>query len=124
MLAAASSFFGRTNISQSYSIGQPPSIGSASSSRPTTPGIPSSSVATSGSTSGVATTTFPVGLWKVQSAYHKVTNKRVSVWSFDKRSADMERLGPLARENALEVLKAEVRTKFFLTRPDRGNWNN
>lgn len=112
MLAAATSFFGRTNISQSYSIGQPTGVGSASSSRPSTPGVSSTSGAASGSTNGVLSTTFTPtfadGLWKVQSAYHKVTNKRVSVWSFDKRSADMERLGPLARENALEVLKAEV----------------
>lgn len=115
MLAAATSFFARTNISQSYNIGQPPSAGS-SSSRPTTPGVPSSSPsAASGSASGsngilvaTFTPTFPVGLWKVQSAYHKVTNKRVSVWSFDKRSSEMERLGVVARERTLEVLKAEV----------------
>ncbi|XP_006458297.1 hypothetical protein AGABI2DRAFT_199815 [Agaricus bisporus var. bisporus H97] len=121
MLAAATSFFGRTNISQSYSIGQPTGVGSASSSRPSTPGVSSTSGAASGSTNGVLSTTFTptfaVGLWKVQSAYHKVTNKRVSVWSFDKRSADMERLGPLARENALEVLKAEASALSRLRHP-------
>ncbi|KAJ3572805.1 hypothetical protein NP233_g2841 [Leucocoprinus birnbaumii] len=115
MFAAATSFFARTNISQSYNIGQPPST-SAHSSRPATPGAASSSSgAASGSGSGsngvLATTftpTFAVGLWKVQSAYHKVTNKRVSVWSFDKRGADIERLGNAARETALDVLKAEA----------------
>lgn len=122
MLAAATSFFARTNISQSYNIGQPPSGGSASSSRPTTPGVSSSSANSpsgSGSNGIIPTTftpTFPVGLWKVQSAYHKVTNKRVSVWSFDKRSADMERLGVLAKERTLEVLKAEVSLSFNLSR--------
>lgn len=125
MFAAATSFFARTNISQSYNIGQPPSA-SANSSRPTTPGAASSSstVAASGSGSGnngvlaaTFTPTFPVGLWKVQSAYHKVTNKRVSVWSFDKRSADMERLGVLSRETTLEVLKAEASALSRLRHP-------
>ncbi|KAF8078142.1 kinase-like domain-containing protein [Lyophyllum atratum] len=98
MLAAATSFFGRTAISQSYNIG--PSSGS----RPSTPGQASTSLS-------VSTPFLPsliVGLWKVQSASHKVTNKRVSVWSFDKRGPDMERLGPAARERAMEVLKAEA----------------
>lgn len=112
MLAAATSFFARTNISQSYNIGQPSSPG-ASSSRPT-PGVASSSV-TAGSGSGgngvlaiTFTPTFAVGLWKIQSAYHRVTSKRVSVWSFDKRGADIERLGVAVRELTLRVLKAEV----------------
>lgn len=115
MLAAATSFFARTNISQSYNIGQPPSP-SASSSRPTTPGIASSSVTTGSGSRGngvpatTFTSTFAVGLWKVQSAYHKVTNKRVSVWSFDKRGADIERLGAAVRDLVLGVLKAEVGT--------------
>jgi SCY1-like protein 2 len=51
----------------------------------------------------------------VQSAYHKATNKRVSVWSFDKRGSDIERLGVVARETTLEVLKAEV---SFQRNPD------
>lgn len=54
-----------------------------------------------------------IGLWRVQSASHKVTNKRVSVWTFDKRGPDMERMGPLAKERALEVLKAEVGLRTF-----------
>ncbi|KAG5651283.1 hypothetical protein H0H81_009226 [Sphagnurus paluster] len=98
MLAAATSFFGRTAISQSYNIGP------SSSSRPTTPGPSSNSID--------AAASFPpslnVGLWRVQSASHKVTSKRVSVWSFDKRGPDMERLGPAARERTLEVMKAEA----------------
>lgn len=48
-----------------------------------------------------------VGLWRVQGASHKVTNKKVSVWTLDKR-AEMEGLGPISRERVLEVLKAEV----------------
>lgn len=123
MLAAATSFFARTNISQSYNIGQP-----SSSSRPTTPGISStSSAATSASglssrserlVPAASTPAFPVGLWKVQSAYHKVTNKRVSVWSFDKRSPEMERLGALAKERTLEVLKAEASTQYQTMKPN------
>ena len=97
MLAAATSFFGRTAISQSYNIG-------TSGSRPSTP--------RHGSTSSTLPTSFSpslyVGLWRVQSASHKVTNKCVSVWSFDKRGTDLERLSPLARERTVEVLKAEV----------------
>lgn len=121
MFAAATSFFARTNISQSYNIGQLPSA-SASSSRPATPGVPSSSSASvSGSGSGnngvlaaTFTPTFSVGLWRVQTAYHKVTNKRVSVWSIDKRGSDLERLGTMTREGTLEVLKAEVSARYLL----------
>ncbi|KAL0947336.1 hypothetical protein HGRIS_013455 [Hohenbuehelia grisea] len=109
MLAAATSFFARTNISQSYSIG-----GSASASRSSTPGP-------SGSSSSAAPPPFApavsVGLWKVQSAVHKVTNKRVSVWSFDKRGSDVERLGPVAKDRTLEVLKAEASALGRLRHP-------
>ncbi|KAI6116913.1 kinase-like domain-containing protein [Pisolithus croceorrhizus] len=95
MLAAATSFFSRTAISQSYNIGG----GNASRSSTPTP---------SGSSSPMShTLTARIGLWKVQGAIHKVTSKRVSVWSFDKR-AEMEGLGSLSREHVLEVLKAEV----------------
>ncbi|KAG5645883.1 hypothetical protein DXG03_005030 [Asterophora parasitica] len=107
MLAAATSFFGRTAISQSYNIG------ASSGSRPSTPG--------QGSTTLNASTphlpTLNVGLWRVQSASHKVTNKRVSVWSFDKRGPDMERLGVAARERSLEVLKAEASALSRLRHP-------
>jgi SCY1-like protein 2 len=103
MLAAATSFFARTAISQSYNIG-------TAGSRPSTPGH--------GTTSVTQPTSFLpslyVGLWRVQSASHKVTNKRVSVWSFDKRGAEIERLSPLARERTLEILKAEVGQKLTI----------
>lgn len=92
MLAAATSLFARTNISQSYII-SPPNTTPSSSALP---------VATS-------TPPFNVGPWKVQFAVHKTTSKRVSVWSFDKRSPELERCGPSARERVSEVLKAEVR---------------
>ncbi|KAF9456136.1 kinase-like domain-containing protein [Collybia nuda] len=108
MLAAATSFFARTAISQSYNIG-----GGSAGSRPSTPGQAGTSV--------VAPPPFSpplnVGLWRVQPAYHKVTNKRVSVWSFDKRASDIERLGPAARERTLEVLKAEASALGRLRHP-------
>ncbi|KAF5391896.1 hypothetical protein D9757_001705 [Collybiopsis confluens] len=99
--SAASSFFARTNISQSYNIGyNNASISSSSSgSRSSTPGPQNSTPADS---------PIVIGLWKVQGATHKVTNKRVSVWSFDKKGPDLERLGPLVRDRTLEVLKAEA----------------
>jgi len=102
MLAAASSFFGRTAISQSYNIGT-----SSSGSRTSTPSL----IASSSTNTPPPAFTPPVnvGLWKVQSAYHRVTSKRVSVWSFDKKSPEIERLSVNAKERALEVLKAEVR---------------
>lgn len=99
MLAAATSFFSRTAISQSYNIA------SLNGSRSSTPGPgPSGS---SGPPASPALPSVKIGLWRVQVASHKVTNKKVSVWSFDKR-AEMEGLGPLSKERVLEVLKAEV----------------
>ncbi|KAG1749082.1 kinase-like domain-containing protein [Suillus paluster] len=98
MLAAATSFFSRTAISQSYNIA--PSYGSRSS----TPGPLGSS------SNPLPSPTLPsvkIGLWRVQGASHKVTNKKVSVWTCDKR-AEMEGLGPMSRERVLEVLKAEA----------------
>ncbi|KIJ44257.1 hypothetical protein M422DRAFT_228299 [Sphaerobolus stellatus SS14] len=94
MLAVASSLFGRTNIAQSYVIG---------ASAATTPSSSSSTLPQAS-----FTPTFHVGPWKVQCASHKTTGKRVSVWSFDKRSQELERVGPTARERVLEVLKAEA----------------
>ncbi|KAF8919611.1 kinase-like domain-containing protein [Mucidula mucida] len=108
MFAAASSFFARTAISQSYNIGEP----SAAGSRSSTPG-PSSSSATS----SPVTVALHIGLWKVQAAYHKVTSKRVAVWSFDKRGPDMERLGVPAKERTLEVLKGEASALGRLRHP-------
>jgi SCY1-like protein 2 len=111
VFAAASSFFSRTNISQSYNIGSTSGgLPGLTGSRPTTPGSTSSSLAAP----AAATQPFFVGLWKVQSAWHKVTNKRVSVWTFDKRGSELERLNPAARERAIEVLKAEVSTFIAL----------
>ncbi|KAG6832719.1 hypothetical protein H0H92_012291 [Tricholoma furcatifolium] len=107
MFAAATSFFGRTAISQSYNFG--PSGGS----RPSTPGQPSTSL----NSSGPLLPSISVGLWKVQPATHKVTNKRVSVWSFDKRGPDMERLGVPAKERTLEVMKAEASALGRLRHP-------
>lgn len=103
MLAAATSFFARTAISQSYNIG----TSSTSGSRSSTPGPGGSSPP---SAPVAHAPPVQIGLWKVQSAVHKVTNKRVSVWSFDKRGAEVERISPVARDRVLEVLKAEVLT--------------
>ncbi|KAJ6606557.1 kinase-like domain-containing protein [Mycena vulgaris] len=108
MLAAATSFFARTAISQSYNIASPPGPASRSS----TPGPAGSSPAPL-----AFSPPLNVGLWRVQSASHKVTNKRCSVWSFDKRSPDMERLRPAAKERTLEVLKAEASALTRLRHP-------
>ncbi|KAJ7349275.1 kinase-like domain-containing protein [Mycena albidolilacea] len=109
MLAAATSFFARTAISQSYNIGSP---GGPGGSRSSTPGP-------SGSSSAPIAFSPPlnVGLWRVQSASHKVTSKRVSVWSFDKRSSEIERLRPAAKERTLEILKAEASALTRLRHP-------
>ena len=101
MLAAATSFFARTAISQSYNIGT-----TTNGSRTSTP-TPSVSSSTS-NLQVEFTAPVIIGLWKVQSASHKVTHKRVSVWSFDKRGPDMDRLSPLAKDRTLEVLKVDV----------------
>ncbi|KAJ2931423.1 hypothetical protein H1R20_g5707, partial [Candolleomyces eurysporus] len=63
------------------------------------------------------TPSFIIGLWKVQAAAHKVNGKRVSVWSFDKRGPDMERLGPAAKDRTLEVLKSEATSLSRLRHP-------
>ncbi|KAF9228683.1 kinase-like protein [Gyrodon lividus] len=106
MFAAATSFFSRTAISQSYNIGL------------TTNGSRSSTPTPSGSSTPTVHSSPPlrVGLWKVQEATHKVTNKRVSVWTFDKR-AEMEGLGPISRERVLEVMKAEAAALSRLRHP-------
>ncbi|KAF7338639.1 Protein kinase domain-containing protein ppk32 [Mycena venus] len=109
MLAAATSFFARTAISQSYNISSPSGPGGSRSSTPGPSGSSSAPIAHS--------PPLNVGLWRVQSASHKVTNKRVSVWSFDKRSAEIERLRPAAKERTLEVLKAEASALTRLRHP-------
>jgi SCY1-like protein 2 len=103
MFAAATSFFSRSNISQNYTIGGP-----STASRAATP------VSGAGATSSALPTPanvppFQVGPWRVQSATHRVTGKRVSVWTFDKKSAEVDRLSPMARDKSMDVLKAEVR---------------
>lgn len=103
MFAAATSLFGRTNISQSYIIGPSATSSSSSSSSSSTLTSPAPL-----STSAEPTPTFHVGPWKIQHAVHKTTNKRVSVWSFDKRSPELDSGGVHNRERVLEVLKAEV----------------
>ncbi|THH10987.1 hypothetical protein EW146_g8196 [Bondarzewia mesenterica] len=110
MLAAATSFFSRSNISQSYVIGA-----SATGSRVGTP-TPSSSPPASFS-DVTHFTMFAVGLWRVQPATHKVTHKRVSVWTFEKRTAEMDRMTPSAREKTLEVLKSEASSLSRLRHP-------
>ncbi|KAJ7591024.1 other/SCY1 protein kinase [Mycena floridula] len=104
ILSAASSFFARSNISQSYNVT------SSTSSRSSTP-------VSSGSSNSSPPAVLQIGLWKVQSAVHKVTGKRVSVWAFEKRSQELERLGPLAKERTLEVLKAEASALGRLRHP-------
>ncbi|KAJ4488353.1 other/SCY1 protein kinase [Lentinula aciculospora] len=105
--SAATSFFARTNISQSYNIGSAPGSLSNTGSRSSTPAPQSPGPSTSTFSASFTPTIF-IGLWKVQGATHKVTNKKVSVWSFDKRGSEIERLRPLARDRTLEVLKAEA----------------
>ncbi|KAJ4501787.1 other/SCY1 protein kinase [Lentinula lateritia] len=105
--SAATSFFARTNISQSYHIGSAPSSLSNAGSRPSTPAPQSSGPSTSTSPASFTPSIY-IGLWKVQGATHKITNKKVSVWSFDKRGPEMERLRPSAKERTMEVLKAEA----------------
>lgn len=123
MLAAATSFFARTNISANYNIGAPsstslPGFGS-SGSRASTPG-PSASASSSAAGAPSSPTpgalpapqlipTFHVGPWRVQSATHKVTHKRVSVWTYEKRAPEADRMPAQAKEKIIEALKAEVR---------------
>ena len=104
MLAAATSFFSRSNISQNYAIG-----GSSISRTATPTPVPAAGASSSTLPAPAHVPPFQVGLWRVQSATHKVTGKRVSVWTFDKRSAEIDRLSPMAKDKTMDVLKAEVR---------------
>src|SRR6266446_2880909 len=116
MLAAATSFFSRSNISQNYAIGGGTTAASSRTATPTPGPGPGASSSTLPAPAHVPP--FQVGLWRVQSATHKVTGKRVSVWTLDKRSAEIDRLSPMARDKTMDVLKAEVcrmRTGFIMT---------
>ncbi|KAI0295520.1 kinase-like domain-containing protein [Russula brevipes] len=115
MFAAATSFFSRSNISQNYTIGGP---SAAASSRTTTP-VPAPGIGSSSSAlpTPAHVPPFQVGLWRVQSATHKVTSKRVSVWTFDKRNAEIDRLSPMARDKTMDVLKAEATSLSKLRHP-------
>ncbi|KAI5119329.1 hypothetical protein M0805_000559 [Coniferiporia weirii] len=119
MLAAATSFFSRTNISTNYAIGSTPSPslpGFGTGSRSSTPGPPgSSSSATVVLPPQQLTPTFNVGPWRIQPATHKVTNKRVSVWAFDKRVADSDRMS--GKDRIIEALKAEASALARLRHP-------
>ena len=114
MFAAASSFFARSNISQNYNVGVPSSIMGSRSGTP----APGSSSNPGALPAPSNTPTFFVGPWKVQSGSHKTTNKRVSVWTFDKRSPELEKMGSAGKERTLEVLKSEVRTTSLYRFPD------
>ncbi|EKM55637.1 uncharacterized protein PHACADRAFT_95292 [Phanerochaete carnosa HHB-10118-sp] len=109
MLAAASSFFGRTNISQSYTIGSGSILSRTSTPTPSSSGtsLPAA----------VHAPPFNVGPWRVQPAVHKVTSKRVSIWSADKRAPEMEKMGPTSKERYFEVLKAEAQSLSKLRHP-------
>ncbi|KIM23753.1 hypothetical protein M408DRAFT_249795 [Serendipita vermifera MAFF 305830] len=105
MFSAAAALFARTNISQNYTI--------------LTPGATVTNPANSGLPSLPAGPPFKAGLWLVQSAQHKLNGKRVSVWSFEKRSPEMDRLGggSQAKEVVLEMLKAEASALGRLRHP-------
>ncbi|KAI1787884.1 other/SCY1 protein kinase [Ganoderma leucocontextum] len=116
MFAAATSFFARTNISQNYNIGSSFPVGGGLSGSRTASPAPSGSSLTSLPTAAQPLP-FNVGPWRVQPAAHKVTNKRVSVWSMDKRSAEMERMGPASKDRTIEVLKTEASALSRLRHP-------
>ncbi|KAH9908250.1 kinase-like domain-containing protein [Epithele typhae] len=114
MFAAASSFFARTNISQNYTIGTaaPSVVGGSRTGTPTPGGSAAGSLPPA-----AAPPPFSIGPWRVQPATHKVTGKRVSVWTADKKSQEMERMGPQSRDKTLEVLKAEASALSRLRHP-------
>lgn len=109
MFAAATSFFARSNISQNYNVGGASSIVGSRSSTPSQGSSSNPGVLPAPSN----TPTFFVGPWKVQSGSHKTTHKRVSIWTFDKRSSELEKMGPASKERTLEVLKSEVRATYL-----------
>ncbi|KAH8117221.1 kinase-like protein [Phellopilus nigrolimitatus] len=119
MLAAATSFFSRTNISANYTIGSPTTStslpGFGSGSRSPTPGPSNSNSASPSLPQLQPTPTFNVGPWRLQPAMHKVTNKRVSVWTFDKRDSD--KMSAVGKDRIVEALKAEASALGRLRHP-------
>ncbi|KAG9015727.1 hypothetical protein FRB95_009223 [Tulasnella sp. JGI-2019a] len=103
MLQAATAWFSSSQISQNYTISST-SSNAISSTSDITPG-----------TTPIAP--FTVGLWKVQEASHKTTQKKASVWTCDKRKPELDRLGPGGKETALEALKAEISALRKLRHP-------
>ncbi|KAG8890582.1 hypothetical protein FRB98_007136 [Tulasnella sp. 332] len=103
MLQAATAWFSSSQISQNYTISTA-STNAISSNSDVTPG-----------TSPI--TPFTVGLWKVQEASHKTTQKKASIWTCDKRRVELDRLGPGGKEAALEALKAEISALRKLRHP-------
>ncbi|KIO24498.1 hypothetical protein M407DRAFT_26107 [Tulasnella calospora MUT 4182] len=108
MLQAASAWFSSSQILQNYAIATPGTATAISSSSPSTTASPAPiSVAPP----------FTVGPWKVQEASHKTTQKRASIWTCDKRSTEMERIGASGKEMVIEVLKAEASALGRLRHP-------
>lgn len=105
MFAAASSFFARSNIFQNYNVGGSTSIVGSRSGTP----AQGSSLNSGGFSTPATAPAFFVGPWKVQTGSHKTTNKHVSVWTFDKKNSELEKVGPASKDRTLEVLKSEVR---------------
>jgi len=53
----------------------------------------------------------------VQAAYHKTTNKHVSIWTFDKRAPEIERLSHVGKERVIEYIKAEAQALRKMRHP-------
>ncbi|KAG9045662.1 hypothetical protein FS837_005902 [Tulasnella sp. UAMH 9824] len=110
MLQAATAWFSSSQILQNYAIATPGTATAISSSSP----APS---ATASASPIPVAAPFHLGPWKVQEAYHKTTQKRASIWTCDKRSTEMERIGAGGKEMVIEVLKAEASALGRLRHP-------
>ncbi|KDQ16224.1 hypothetical protein BOTBODRAFT_54054 [Botryobasidium botryosum FD-172 SS1] len=94
--SAATAFFKTSSISQNYVLRSSQNgAGSSSTASPSTP-------------SPEAIQSFPAGPWNVSEAVHKITQKRVSVWSIEKRGQAMDKIPPQTRDTVVESLKTEV----------------
>ncbi|KAG8947652.1 hypothetical protein FRC04_010586 [Tulasnella sp. 424] len=110
MLQAATAWFSSSQILQNYTIATPGNATAISSTSP----APSAT----GTPSPISVAApFTVGPWKVQEAYHKTTQKRASIWTCDKRSTEMERIGAGGKEMVIEALKAEASALRRLRHP-------